>query len=81
MSSEPSQEPASADPPPEARSDLSAWYWLLLVPLVVPLLTFLYNSDSPRFIGFPAFYWIQFAFIPLGVCCTAIVYFKTRKRG
>jgi hypothetical protein len=75
------EEPASAPPPPEARSDRSAWNWLLVVPVVVPLLTFLFNSDSPRLAGFPAFYWIQLAFIPLGVACTVVVYRLTRKRG
>lgn len=48
---------------------------------MVPLLTLLYNSDSPRLAGFPAFYWIQLSFIPLGVACTVIVYQMTKKRG
>ncbi|MFA1544166.1 DUF3311 domain-containing protein [Actinomadura monticuli] len=73
--------PAPADPPPAARSDRSAWNWLLLIPVVVPLLTFLFNSDDPRLAGFPAFYWIQLAFIPLGVGCTVVVYQLTKKRG
>ena len=69
------------DPAPEPRrSDRSHWNWLLVVPVVVPLLTFLYNKDTPRLAGFPAFYWMQLAFIPLGVACTAIVYHMTKKR-
>ncbi|MCP9947402.1 DUF3311 domain-containing protein [Actinomadura madurae] len=68
-------------PAGDARSDRSAWNWLLVVPVVVPLLTLLYNSDSPRLAGFPAFYWIQLSFIPLGVACTVIVYQMTKKRG
>jgi hypothetical protein len=75
------KEPASTEPPPAARSDRSAWYWLLVVPIVVPLLTFLFNSDDPRLAGWPAFYWIQLAFIPLGVLCTVVVYQMTKKRG
>ncbi|HEU5028455.1 MAG TPA: DUF3311 domain-containing protein [Spirillospora sp.] len=72
---------ASQDPPePARRSDRSPWNWLLIVPIVVPLLTFLFNSDGPRLAGFPAFYWMQLAFIPLGVACTVIVYLMTRKR-
>ncbi|GAA2402894.1 hypothetical protein GCM10010191_08060 [Actinomadura vinacea] len=67
--------------PPEARrTDRSPWNWLLIVPVVVPLLTFLYNSDEPRVAGFPAFYWIQFLFIALAVICTLIVYRATRRR-
>ncbi|WP_067467424.1 DUF3311 domain-containing protein [Actinomadura macra] len=77
-----STEPAAEHPPPRpARSDRSVWNWLLVVPVVVPLLTFLFNDDGPRLAGFPAFYWMQFAFIPLGVTCTIVVYRMTRKRG
>ncbi|NVI90186.1 DUF3311 domain-containing protein [Actinomadura sp. BRA 177] len=75
------QEPASTDPPPATRSDRSIWNWLLLVPIVIPLLVFVFNSDSPRLAGFPAFYWIQLAFIPLGVICTVVVYQLTKKRS
>ena len=71
----------SQEPPEVRRSDHSPWNWLLIVPVVVPLLTFLYNSDEPRLAGFPAFYWMQFLFIPLGVACTVIVYRATRRRG
>jgi len=52
----------------------------LLVPIVIPLLTFLYNDEEPRIGGFPRFYWLQLAFIGLGVACTAIVYRMTKKR-
>jgi len=62
----------------ERRSDRSAWNWLLAVPIVVPLLTFLYDGDEPRVFGFPRFYWMQLAFIALGVICTAVVYRATR---
>ncbi len=60
-------------------SDRSPWNWLLLVPVVIPLLTFLYNSDEPRLFGFPLFYWLQLAFIALGIVCTAVVYRATRR--
>jgi hypothetical protein len=67
--------------PPEktARSDRSPWNWLLAIPIVVPLLTPLYNHDSPRLWGFPAFYWLQFLFILLGVTTTSVVYRMTRR--
>ena len=49
-------------------------------PIVLPLLTLLYNADAPRLLGFPTFYWLQFAFILVGVTTTSIVYQMT-KRG
>jgi Protein of unknown function (DUF3311) len=68
--------------PPEARrTDRSPWNWLLVVPVVIPLLTLLYNQDEPRLAGFPAFYWIQLLMIPLSVLCTVVVYRATRRRG
>jgi len=63
------------------RSDRSHWNWLLIVPVVVPLLTLIYNRDEPRLAGFPAFYWIQLLMIPLSVLCTVLVYRGTRRRG
>ena len=63
-----------------AVSDRSPWNWLLLIPVVVPLLTFLYDGDEPRLFGFPRFYWMQLSFLGLGVLCPAIVYLKTRHR-
>ncbi|MBA3488877.1 MAG: DUF3311 domain-containing protein [Longispora sp.] len=56
------------------RSDRSPWNWLLLVPIVIPLLTFLYNADDPRLFGFPRFYWLQLAMIGLGATATALVH-------
>jgi len=74
---EPPPSPPS-EPPPAARGDRSPWNWLLVIPIAVPLLTPLFNHDSPRFAGFPAFYWLQFLFIVLGVTTTMIVYRLTR---
>ncbi|MFG3438219.1 MULTISPECIES: DUF3311 domain-containing protein [Nonomuraea] len=64
--------------PGRPRTDRSPWNWLLVVPIVLPLLTFLYNSDEPRLLGFPTFYWLQLSFIVVGVVCTTIVYRMTR---
>ena len=61
------------------RSDRSPWNWLLVIPIVLPLITPFYNFDSPRLWGFPAFYWLQFAFILVGVVTTSIVYQMTRR--
>jgi cytochrome bd-type quinol oxidase subunit 2 len=60
------------------RGDRSPWNWLLVLPVVVPLLTFVFNKDKPRLAGFPFFYWAQFAFIILGVGTTTVVYLMTR---
>ncbi|MFI6519300.1 DUF3311 domain-containing protein [Spirillospora sp. NPDC050679] len=68
-------------PPASRRTDRSPWNWLLVVPVILPLLTLLFNKDEPRIAGFPAFYWIQLCFIPLGVACTVVVYRMTRKKG
>jgi hypothetical protein len=64
-------------PSPSSGPRWNAWNLLLLVPflmLVVPWL----NRDQPRLIGMPFFYWSQFAFVPIGVICVAIVYRMTR---
>lgn len=60
--------------------DRSPWVLLLLVPVVIPLVTGLYNSVHPVLLGMPAFYWLQLAFVPLSALCTAVVYLSTRKR-
>ena len=75
-------EPESPEATPAApgkRTDSSPWNWLLIIPIVVPLLTPLYNHDSPRLWGFPAFYWLQLLFILLGVATTGLVYRMTRR--
>lgn len=54
--------------------------WLLLIPIVVPLLVPLYNASDPKLFGFPRFYWLQLAFIILGVGTTTLVYQMTKRR-
>ncbi len=61
------------------RSDRSPWNWLLLVPIVVPLLVPLYNQSDPTLLGWPRFYWLQLVFVVLGVATTALVYRMTRR--
>ena len=73
--------PEERDAPETAvRGDRSPWNWLLFIPIVVPLLTLLYNADGPRILGFPRFYWLQLAFIILGVGATTLVYQMTKRR-
>jgi hypothetical protein len=61
------------------RSDRSPWNWLLLLPIVVPLVVPLYNHKDPELGGWPFFYWIQLVFVAFGVLCTSIVYLATRR--
>ena len=61
------------------RSDRSPWNWLLLVPIVVPLLVPLYNEVEPTLFGWPRFYWLQVLFVALGVATTVLVYRMTRR--
>ena len=65
----------------DGRADRrSKWHWLLIVPVVVPLVTAFYNGRDPYFLGFPRFYWLQLAFIILGVGTTTLVYQMTKTR-
>ena len=61
------------------RSDRSPWNWLLLVPIVVPLIVPIYNSVDPKLGSWPLFYWLQLVFVAVGVLTTALVYRMTRR--
>ena len=74
----PTRGPGGTDVAP-ARSDRSPWNWLLLVPIVVPLLVPLYNRVEPTLFGWPFFYWVQLLFVGLGVLTTVLVYRATRR--
>lgn len=70
-----------SNPERTRKSDLSPWNLLLLLPIAIPLMPFLFNFEEPRLFGFPAFYWIQLAFIVLGVVTTTFVYQITKPKG
>jgi hypothetical protein len=74
----PPGDPATEQVAPH-RSDRSPWNWLLLIPIVVPLIVPLYNANDPTIFGWPRFYWLQLAFVALGVATTALVYRMTRR--
>jgi hypothetical protein len=71
---------ADPSPPRATGGDRSPWNWLLVIPIVVPLLTVFYNAVPPRLFGFPRFYWLQLAYVLLGVATTVLVYRMTRRR-
>ncbi|MFC7530284.1 DUF3311 domain-containing protein [Actinoplanes sp. GCM10030250] len=60
------------------RPDSNPYHWLLLIPIVLPLVPALYNRIEPAFLGLPFFYWCQlgFAFLASGV----IAFVHTRVR-
>jgi len=78
MAMTPPGDPATEQVAPH-RSDRSPWNWLLLIPIVVPLLVPLYNVSGPTIFGWPRFYWLQLVFVALGVATTALVYRMTRR--
>jgi hypothetical protein len=62
---------------PQKALHISAWNLLLLVPIFM-VFTPMFNFDSPRLFGMPFYYWFQFAWVPVGVICVGVVYFKTK---
>lgn len=51
------------------------------MPIVLPLITVIYNRDSPRLFGWPFFFWFQVMFTLLAAAVTAIVFVATRPRS
>jgi hypothetical protein len=70
---------ADLSPPAPRRSDHSPWNYLLLIPIVLPLLTFLYNHETPKLFGIPFFYWFQMLLAPLAVLTTVSVFYLSRR--
>jgi hypothetical protein len=61
--------------PPPRRT--SAWYGLLAVPLLAPLMTPLYNQLTPMWWGIPFFYWYQLGCAVLAIVIIACVQVAT----
>ncbi|SSC21887.1 Hypothetical protein KLENKIAIHU_462, partial [Klenkia terrae] len=62
------------------RSDKNPWNWLLLLPIVLPLLVPVFNRAEPELFGWPFFYWVQLAFVVVGVVTTSLVH-RAHQRG
>jgi uncharacterized protein DUF3311 len=60
------------------RLDASPWHWLLLFPIILPLVPSLYNRIEPTLLGLPFFYWCQLGFALLASAVIAIVQAKVR---
>jgi Protein of unknown function (DUF3311) len=63
------------------RDRQSAWHWLLVLPVLAPLATPLYNRIEPTLFGMPFFYWGQLACVLLAAAVTTFVYQVTKRRG
>jgi hypothetical protein len=63
------------------RAGRSGWHWLLLVPIVLPLWTPLFNRLDPRLLGIPFFYWGQLAMVFLAMLVIGVVHLLTRNVG
>jgi membrane protein implicated in regulation of membrane protease activity len=53
---------------------------LLAIGIIVPLLVPIYDQGSPRFLGFPFYYWFQFLLIPV-VSLLAYIAFRLSLRS
>jgi hypothetical protein len=54
--------------------------WLLVIPLVLPLLVPLYNRMDPQVLGVPFFYWFPFACGVFACAIMTFVYLVTKGR-
>ncbi|GIE31133.1 hypothetical protein Ait01nite_041780 [Actinoplanes italicus] len=60
------------------RPDADRRNWLLLIPIVLPLVPAFYNRVEPAFLGLPFFYWCQLGFAFLASSVIAYVHLRTR---
>ena len=57
------------------------WNWLLATPLVLLVYPGMYARSEPPLLGFPFFYWYQFAVVIATALLTGVVYWLTRSRA
>jgi hypothetical protein len=64
--------------PPMQRK---GFQWLLVIPMVLPLLVPLYNRIDPQVWGIPMFYWYPFACGVFAILIMTFVYLVTKGRS
>ncbi len=53
---------------------------LILAPAVIlPLLVGIYDKTDPTLLGFPFYYWFQFALIPMAAVLTIAAYYLSKR--
>jgi hypothetical protein len=57
------------------------WYALLVLPVLGLVYPPLYARHDPELVGFPFFYWYQFAWVLISAVLTLVVYLATRRRS
>ncbi|MFC7495443.1 MULTISPECIES: DUF3311 domain-containing protein [unclassified Nocardioides] len=67
------------DPGPSSQSRWPLIYVLLAPAVVLPLWVSLYDREDPSFLGFPFFFWFQFALILIAVGLTVPAYFLAKR--
>jgi hypothetical protein len=64
----------------EQLPDASRWHWWLLLPVLAPLATPLYNRLDPRMFGVPFFYWFQLGLAAVSTIVITAVHLARRLR-
>ena len=60
--------------------DRRAVHWLLIIPIVMPLLVPLYNRVDPKLAGIPFFYWYQMATALVAIVVMTFLYQVTKDK-
>jgi hypothetical protein len=62
-----------------SKKGSARWNWLLILPAIGLLFPAVYARETPALLGFPFFYWYQFAWVFLTAAVTAVVYFLVKQ--
>lgn len=79
MTPDPQTAVPSAKLPPARRKPRQAWLLLLLLPYLGLCFPTLYARATPALLGFPFFYWYQFAWVVATSCLLGLAYLKLRR--